>query len=176
MKAEFKLEGVKEALEMVDSKKVRQAIRSTLDKTATQAKQEIVSAVSENYNIKPKDIRGVITVRRTTFERLETMIRIARKKLSLAYFKARQAPAGALANVRKSDISFYPRAFVIKKYGGKVYRRKGKERWPIQHLAGPAVTEIVKMDKIMNRVKERAYQTMQKLFPEEIKKRITGKH
>lgn len=178
MKAEFKLEGFDEVKKMVDSNLFRKALRSTLDRGTTKAKQEIVKAVSEAYHIQPKDVREVIAVRRTSMEKLETIIRVARKKLSLAYFRARQAPKGALANVRKAGVSFYPSAFVIRKYGGKVYRRKGAERFPIKHLAGPAVTEIVKMDKIMSRVKEKAYSTMNKLFHEEITKRISrmGKH
>jgi len=66
IKAEFKLEGVKEALENFSSKKVQQAIRSTLDKTATQGKKEIVDLVSTQYNIAPKDVRDTIEVKRTT--------------------------------------------------------------------------------------------------------------
>ncbi|MBM4338804.1 MAG: hypothetical protein FJ110_04610 [Deltaproteobacteria bacterium] len=172
IKPSFELKGVKEALEQFDSKKVKAAIRSTLDRSATQGKQEIVKAVSDNYNIKPKDVRDVTEVQRTTQTALETKIRIARKKLSLAYFRARQTATGVVAHVRKSGASVYPSAFIIRKFGGKVFRRKTEKRFPIKHMAGPAVTEIVKLDNIMDKVQKRINESMQKLFPEEIKKRV----
>jgi len=168
----FELKGVKEALEQFDSKKITGAIRSTLDKSATQGKQQIVKAVSDNYNIKPKDVRDVVQVERTTQTALETKIHIARKKLSLAYFKARQTATGVVAHVRKSGASVYPSAFVVKRWGGKVFRRRGKKRFPLKTLSGPAVTEIVRLEHIMEKVQKRINESMEKLLPEEIKKRV----
>lgn len=171
IKAEFELKGVKEALENFSSKKVKQAIRSTLDKTGTQAKKEIVDIVSSDYNIAPKDVRDAIKVERTTQTSLETRIKIASKKLSLLYFKARQAPRGVLANVRKGTVSFYKSAFIVDKWH-KAMIRTGRKRLPIEHRAGPSVTQIVAMDKIMDRIKAKMSKIMNDMFLEEIKKRI----
>jgi hypothetical protein len=51
-------------------------------------------------------------------------------------------------------------------------RRTGRKRLPIQHRAGPSVTEMAKQERIMSKVEEKIRKVMNDLFPEEIKKRI----
>jgi hypothetical protein len=168
------LKGVKEALEAFDPKIVKKAIRSTLDKTGTYGKKEIVETISSEYNIAPKDIRDKISVVRTTMESLETKLRIVSRKLSLVYFKARQAPKGVLANIRKSSLEFYKSAFVQTMPTGfqGVFKRKTTKRYPIKHLAGPSVTEIVGSERIWTKITATVQDFMDRTFKDEIDKRI----
>jgi len=73
--------------------------------------------------------------------------------------------------VRKGSVSFYKSAFIVDRWR-KVMIRKGRKRLPIEHRAGPSITEIVATERIMDKIKTKVSQVMNDLFPEEIKKRI----
>jgi hypothetical protein len=192
--AKFELTGVKEALDTFSSKKVRQAIRSTLDKTGTFAKREIVTEVSSKYNIPAKDVRSHVDVIRTRIDDLETILHLKSLKYSLIYFNARQAPKGVLVNIRSGKLTFYAHAFIQtmktghrdvfirkiqpwppgvgrgKKGKGKGVDPQRKEKLKMKGLPGPSIPNMAKeaIDKI--RVKVIAF--MQETFAAEIKKRI----
>lgn len=171
MKAELK--GIKEALDMYDAKKVRQATRSTLDKTGTFMKRRIVEMVTNAYEIASKDVRDKITVIRTSMSSLETILKIKSQKLSLVYFKARQAPKGVLANIKRGGLSYWAHAFI--QYPNNpiwVGVRRTKNRCPIRGLKGPSVTDIVGQEKWKEPLEKEAGEYMEKLLIEEIDKRI----
>ncbi len=171
MKAELK--GVKEALEMFDAKKVRQATRSTLDKTGTFMKRRIVEMVTNIYEIMAKDVRDKITILRTSMSSLETVLKIKSQKLSLVYFKARQAPKGLLANIKRGQVSYWPHAF-LHTPDRPIWTaiRRGKPRTPLRGLKGPSVSDIVGQEKWKEPIENEAGEYMERLLTEEIEKRI----
>jgi hypothetical protein len=169
-----KLEGVKEALEMYDPKIVKQAIRSTLDKTATQVKQDIVEDVSTNYNIKAKEVRDAITVYRTKANDLKSEVVINSGHLQLvAYFKALQNRAGVVANISRRGLTTIKGAFINpgQTWHGSLMR-KGKARYPLKTIAGPTIPDVAGGQRLFKSVKEMWERNMEKLFGEEIEKRL----
>jgi hypothetical protein len=179
-----KLEGVKEALEMFDPKTVKQAIRSTLDKTGTKAKQDIVGAISGMYYIKPKDVRDQITVQRTTSKEFLVGIWISMKRFQLfEYFKAFQDAAGIVVNISRVHTTHIPHAFIrATKAGWKgVMVRRGRSRYPISGsvkaagLPGPAIAELAGAPKMIEDIKAKAAKNMEELFYQEIDARLAKK-
>jgi hypothetical protein len=149
---------------------MRKSLRSTLDKSTTAARQEIVSGVTEKYNFKPADVRAAMVTLRTTQTDLETGVTIKSSRPSLAYFKAKQISSGVVAQVRKGTSSFYKSAFIVNKWN-KAMIRKGKNRLPIEHRAGPSITEIVDKEPLLDKVKAAFESAFDRLFGEEINKR-----
>jgi len=190
LKFDLKLSGVKEALDMYDPKIVKQAIRSTLDKTGTQAKREMVALVTNQYNIAAKDVRAAIDVKRTTQTELSVGITIKGDKLQLLkYFKAVQAKTGVFVNIAKAHTTWIRHAFVqtarrgnnpgwrgvMLRKGGMTYERKlGRKKEQAFHgLPGPSVPDVIGSSKIMPKVEQKIQSIMQPVFEAEIEKRIT---
>lgn len=187
--ARFELTGVKEALETFSSKKIRQAIRSTLDKTGTYAKKEIVDGITKDYNIAARDVRDKIEVQRTTQNSLETTLKIKSKKISLVHFGARQAPKGVVVFIKRGIPTVYMEAWVRDRYvairktrpwpKGVGRGKKGKgqgvdperaTKLKMKGLPGPSVTNLA--HPILDRIRSKIITFMQETFANEIKKRI----
>jgi hypothetical protein len=192
LKFDFELKGVREALEAYDPKLVRKAIRSTLDKTGTQAKQEMVALVTKEYSIAAKDVRAAIEVKRTRQTDLSVGIRITGAKLQLfKYFKAAQRKTGVFVNIAKGHTTWIRHAFiqtakrgnnpgwtgVMIRKGGMTYERKpGRKKEQAFHgLPGPSIPDIIGSSKIMPKVEEKIQSIMQPIFEAEIEKRTTGR-
>jgi hypothetical protein len=60
------------------------------------------------------------------------------RHLPLSFFGAKQFSYGVRAKIWGKAQSFRS-AFVVKRYGGGVFKRTGKARFPIEQLWGPAV-------------------------------------
>jgi hypothetical protein len=173
-KAEFKIEGLEEIKKWFSKDLMRKTLRSTLDKSMTEIKGEIGNEVAEVYEIKPQDVKAKIEVKRTTQTELEATLNIHGEKPSLVTnFKGRQTPKGVIANVRKGSVSFYPHAFIVDKWH-KAMIRTGRKRLPIQHRAGPSVTEMVSRPSIMSKIEAKASEIINKKFSEEVDKRMGG--
>ena len=190
LKFDVKLNGVKEALAMYDPKIVKQAIRSTLDKTGTQAKKEMVTLVTNQYNIAAKDVRAAIDVKRTTQTELSVGITIKGDKLQLLkYFKAVQGKWGVYVAIAKGHLTRIEHAFiqtarrgnnpgwrgVMLRKGGMTYERRPgrKKEQAFQGLPGPSIPDIIGSSKIIPKVEQKIQSIMQPVFEAEIEKRIT---
>lgn len=190
------LHGIKEAMEVYDSKIVRQAIRSTLDKAGTQAKKDIVKDISANYYIKPADIADTIEVKRTTAKQFVVELWTSRKRFSLyKYFHAYFSGNGITVEVERGKPWHYAGAFlqtarqgnnlgwrgVMHRTGKTGYRRPppaGLNQKNLQeHISGakyqgPSIYELTKGKKIMDDVQAKAEKNMKEMFWAEIDKRM----
>jgi hypothetical protein len=168
------LKGAKEALETFNPKLVMKAIRSTLDKSATQMKKEFVTEISSRYNISSKDIRSTIKTIRTSLKSFEAKLRIMSRKLSLVYFKGHQTPKGVLATIKKGKLTFIPHAFIQTMPTGYkgAFKRKGIKRYPIKHMPGPSITEISGSENILPKIQTKIQEFMDKTLLQEIQKRL----
>lgn len=184
MQITCQLKGVKEAMEAFDPKIVKKAIRSTLDKSGTQVKKDIIDMVSGLYYVKPSDMRSneIIEVRRTTATELSVGIWISKKRFQLYnYFHAMQDKVGIYVNVSRINTTRIPHAFIqTARTGWKgVMVRKGKPRYPISGsvksagLPGPSIAELAGGSKVMDRIKEKTEKNMAEMLEDEIAKRIS---
>jgi hypothetical protein len=172
MATEVKLEGLEEVKKMFSGDLMRKTLRSTLDKSATEVKKEIGEEVAGVYEIKPADVKKKIQVQRTTLTDLETSLNIRSERPSLVkMFKGRQASFGVLANVRKGSVSFYRSAFIVTAWH-KAMIRRGRRRLPIDHRAGPSVTEMVNTGGIIKKIEGKWYGIVNRIFESEVERRM----
>lgn len=101
----FKLEGFKEAMEMLDPKKAQQAASSAMNKMLNQTRTAGVKKVTETYNIKRSDITATgtgkarLSVKRATWSNMTATLYITGRPISLSYFGAKQV-VGATVRAR----------------------------------------------------------------------------
>lgn len=120
------------------------AMRDTLnregDKGRTQIKRALVLVTGIKYGLLN---RGFVTLRARR-DRLAYEMRQRGDETNLNLFGAVQRQKGVSArpwNVRR----MFQGVFIIGQYGRKVFRRKGKSRFPVEQLWGPNLArEIVK--------------------------------
>lgn len=190
MKVELK--GVKEALEMYDPKKVRQAIRSTLDKTMTFMKKRLITLITEKYNVPATEVRKVISTVRTTMAELVATLNLKGKRIPMVLFPhADIKPGGVVVSMIARKSFVMPHSFEAKmsighvgifkrlnKFKYKIFpnvkhrNSAGVRRQIIGQKMGPSVPEIIGSEGFKPRVEKEAGDYMEKLFIEEIEKRI----
>lgn len=122
---------------------LRRAINHTGDKTFTLVRRTLAKQMGLNSQKMLSSGRTLIRVR-ANFSNLEYQIISGGRAVRAKEFKHR---------VGKKGITFYPwgvrhfirSAFVIPRYGGNFYRRRTKERFPLEALYGPNINkELVK--------------------------------
>lgn len=185
MKIEIELKGIDEALKIFDAKKVRQATRSTLDKTMTFMKRRLIELITNSYNLPSAVVRSEIKTIRTTMTELVATLRISGERISLVKFPYAQMPKGVVVSIKKGKSFFIPQGFVQKMSTGfkGVFRRKiipwpkgGSMSWTqkrkMRHYPGPSIPEIVGSEGFRSKIKTEAGEHMEKLLIEEIEKRI----
>jgi hypothetical protein len=108
----------------------------------TQVKRVLVKQTGIKYGM----IGRAVKAKRATRVNLVYEIEATGNETNLNLFGPAQRKKGVSArpwNVRR----IFPSTFIVKAYGGKVYKRTGAKRFPIKQLFGPNIArEIVKDD------------------------------
>jgi hypothetical protein len=101
-------------------------------------------AVAKQTSIKVGDVARSMSFKGARPNALETRVIGKGRHFPLSYFGAKQFSFGVRAKVW-GEFHKYPHAFVVKAYGGNVYKRLSAKRFPIKQLWGPAIpVEMVK--------------------------------
>ena len=141
-----------------------------LNRTAEWLKSHVSQEISKEKRIKLKLVRDKISMIRANKRNLNAQLSCNfRSILVRDLANVKQTPVGVRAGGQ-----IFPHAFIATlKKGGRagVYRRKGKERFPVKLVTIPIFDQAVKI--IENLVGEEAKAVFEKRFFHEIK-RITG--
>lgn len=106
-------------------------------KVAKKTKSVIAKGVTQELAVKQKTVKEHISTRKTKSRAEVDLAKSAR--IPLRDFKARQTRKGVSYRISKSKgRRKAPHAFVVDKFGGRVYQRVGKARTPIRQLRGPS--------------------------------------
>ena len=114
-------------------------IAAAINKTTDKARAEMTRQITAEFNIKAKDIRAQLKVRRAAAKgamlvaELEAMSKLGgRRSLNVIHFAARQTAKGVTVKVKRSGgRKLIPGAW-IGNDGRTVFERKGKKRLPIK--------------------------------------------
>ena len=122
------------------TKAFSRAINHEGRKTFTLVKRTLVQQTSI-----PRPVIATATrFRSSTSKNLRVIIEGRGRELPLRLFKPKQFSYGVRATVWGKPQRFL-QAFIVKKYSGDVFHRKGKARFPIEGMYGPSVPkEMVK--------------------------------
>ena len=136
---------LRRALKGVEKKLPRElatAINATARKVKLETARELRKVLTVKVSVLKKAIRikGRATARRTQ----ATVFFAIGHPIPLKYFRARELKKGGVTykvNPTFNRKSIIRDAFIIQRYSQNVYRRKTKERGPLEKLYGPAPSE-----------------------------------
>ncbi len=141
----FEIKGLKELRDALDPKRYKKVVTRVLNKLGSQSKTAISREVRNTYNIKKDRLDAGFYTRRATWENLAVLLRYSGRTPGLQRFDARTTSRGVTVKVLKTGGRKVVRnAFMPGKIIG-VYKRVGKERFPIKRLYGPDIPGMVNM-------------------------------
>lgn len=113
-------------------------------KTFTAVKREL----RKQTDIPPFMITASMAFRSSSQRNLRTIISGSGKELPLRLFKPSQFSYGVRAKVWGKHQT-YRSAFIVAKYGGNVFHRTSKKRFPIQKMFGPSIPKEMVKDETL---------------------------
>jgi hypothetical protein len=115
-----------------------QAFSLALNKEGRKAYTAHRRALAAQSSIPRRAVIAAIKFKSSTRATLETRIIGSGRHLPLSVFGAKQFSYGVRAKVW-GRVQTYRSAFVVGRFGGNVFKRTSKARFPIEQLWGPAV-------------------------------------
>lgn len=120
------------------------AVARALNRTAERARTDMTRALVKQTGLKFGRIRAATSLWRASAGSLQAEIKAKGGYTSLKEFGARKTAKGVSA-APWGRRQVFDGTFIVRRYGGHVYKREGRRRWPIQKLYGPAIpVEMVK--------------------------------
>ena len=154
------------------------ALSRSINRALDSAKTEAVRAVAEEYTVKQKQIRPTMRVKKSSTSNLEAEIVSTGGSLNLMEFKV--TPRSDTTGNRRQPIRVQvkrggggklTRSFV---HSGRVYEREGESRLPIRPLSGPAAPVMLNNEQVVDRVTDKAIETVDKRLDHEINRILDG--
>lgn len=147
------LAGVFKVLKSV-SQDVRKEVRIVISKTASDVKNNCARKLARQTKVPAKIIGKSIQLTRT-MPKNERLIRTIYFNpgfsIPLKLFEPQETDTGVTVNLGPSlgGVKNLPRAFIVKKYGGNVFKRKTKKRQSLFRLKGPTPRDAMKKTNIV---------------------------
>ncbi|MFD2679109.1 phage tail protein [Camelimonas lactis] len=136
-------------LRRIGEREAREAASRAVNRGGDMAKtamtRELVRATGINY----QKVKTVMTTRRSLPATLSYTVEGRGNETNVGLFKARQVKRGASAapwNKRK----IFRKSFIVPAFGGKVYVRRGAERFPLKGLFGPNIAREMRKGEPLN--------------------------
>lgn len=120
------------------------AVARALNRTAEVARTDVTRALVVQTGLRFGVVRGAISIWRASAGSLQAEVKAKGGYTSLKEFSARRTKKGISA-APWGRRQVFDGTFIIRKFGGHVYKREGARRFPIRKLYGPAIpVEMVK--------------------------------
>jgi hypothetical protein len=116
----------------------RRAFSMAMNKEGRKSFTQLRRALARQSSIPRGAVNAATRFQSATRTTLATITSGSGRHLPLSFFGAKQFSYGVRAKIWGRAQTFRS-AFVVKRYGGGVFNRTGKARFPIEQLWGPAV-------------------------------------
>lgn len=168
------------AFPKVAPKAMSAALNRTIATVKTDMRREAVAA----YEVKSADVAKSLSVKKASPSRLTASAISAGRPIALIHFKVkpRKPPSKRTAKqvmvkIKKSEgyttIGTKPSAFVQDVNGAvNVFKRIGAKRLPIKRLYSLSVPQMISNEEVINRITEKAHETLDKRVTHEINYRL----
>lgn len=147
-------------------------VATALNATAKKVRIVAARALKKELNCPVKVLKKAIRNKsKANHETLTAVVGLFRGyPIPLKYFKPTQLKRGVTykTNPKLKGKSVLRDAFIAKQYGGRVYRRRGKARGPLQQVYGPSPGDAFEQAGI----EQLATKTAQEELPKEMDRRI----
>jgi hypothetical protein len=165
------MRGVKEALRLIADDADLQ-IKIALGKTAKDVKIAAARQLKKVMNVRVNGLKRAVRIKRPkSQDELSMTIQLAYGfPIPLKYFGAKQLKRGVTYKIdpkfKRKDL--LRDAFIVERYGGNVFKRKGKERGPLIKMHGPAPGDYYEKGGVT----EVAVKTANEELPKQINERL----
>jgi hypothetical protein len=116
----------------------RRAFSMALNKEGRKSFTQLRRSLAQQSSIPRGAVNAATRFKSATRGTMATVTSGTGRHLPLSFFGAKQFSYGVRAKIWGRAQTFRS-AFVVKRYGGGVFKRTGKGRFPIEQLWGPAV-------------------------------------
>ena len=144
MELKLELKGIDKVLSVLEPSKTRKAVARTLNELGSKASTLLVKEVRQSYNIKARDLKNFIKVKRSNYGTLQYFMDIKSKSLNVTRFGAKKLKQKGHVSVKikntKARSTLVP-AFFSNKKGNAVLTRIGKS----QEIKGISTLSIPQM-------------------------------
>jgi hypothetical protein len=124
------------------SRRLPREVATAINATAKKVRIEASRLLKKELNVPSKILKKAIkTKSKATAENTQAVVGLWEGyPIPLKYFKPTQLKRGVTYKIdpKLKGKSVLRDAFIVKSYGGKVYRRKSKARGPIEQVYGPS--------------------------------------
>lgn len=138
------------------------AINAALNRTIDGVRTDATRAVTATYDIKSKDVRDAMKIKKSTVSTLEAGVSATGGPIPLMKFKVKPGnPETGMplrASTKRSSGKDIPSAFVTTMRNGHtgVFRRVGDSRYPIKELYGPSVAQMLGEQNVQQGITDKA--------------------
>lgn len=159
-------------------KDVEQAAKNALNRTIGSVRKEISVNIRKNYEIKAKDIKNALRLRHATGTSLTAEVKSYGSPRILQVFRV------TMYKPSKKGYTKPPRARVLKTSSMKIVKgmfvnKKGylsqrttRKRYPLRTPYGPSIPQMMESEKVIDVIKIKAQDTLNKRFLHEIEYRF----
>ena len=154
------------------------ALNRTLAHTATQTKREVTNM----YCIKQKDVVSTLKKKKASKSNLNAYVQSRGRTIALSKFphtpkkykkKAKEVKVKIKKNEGYKAINTSPKAFVQTMNGvTHIWKRKGKERAPVQLLRTLSVPQMVGNEEVIEKIQESSQDMLRKRIEHEVSRRL----
>ena len=125
------------------ARRLPREVATAINATSKKVRFEASKALKQELKVPVKVLKKAIkTKSNATTDQLQAIIRLWKgHPIPLKYFGARQQKRGGVTyriNPGHKVKSILRDAFIIKQFGGNVFRRVGPSRWPVKQVYGPS--------------------------------------
>lgn len=132
-------------LQNIADRDARRVLMRALNRGGDQGRTAVRRSLVEQTGIKYGMIHRAVHTARATPADLTYMLIASGNETNLSLFGARQRKKGVSAAPWKRR-RLFRNTFIIRAYGGKVFKREGKKRGPLDPLWGPNIAREVVRD------------------------------
>jgi hypothetical protein len=178
----IKIDGLREALQGLDTPAIRKAARRTLADLTKMAKTEASAGIRRRFNVKKRDLDPRMVVVMPTFASMTGEIKVSGAPIPLVYFGAKQlrdVAAGVVVRNNRGGVKAQkrakglrgvtyslspgvtenlPHAFIAwhRRWGRyEVFQRKGKERYEIRSFRSITIASMFEQGGVIGPVTKR---------------------
>lgn len=160
------------------TKKIDTALRSTVNATATQVRNQAIKSITAETGLAPKKVRDGIEIVRAKVSGagIEARVIPSEKRLTLTNYSPRMSFVGTRGTV-SADISVLRgqqvitnRVFANPKRAKTPFRRKGEKSLPITVPTGPSINHH--LSRIIDILEETARETIQETLEKNLYKQL----
>ena len=167
MNISVELRGYEQLKAVLSPDVYKKAATRSINRAAKSAFNAGSKEIRKHYALKARDIKEETKIKKASWTNIEAVVRIVSKdRISLKRFGARQTKKGVSFRIKKGGKrSLIRSAFIVDSLNSNVFKRKGKNRFPIKAMkADLSAAELFDHDPIRKVVDAAASETMQKEF------------